>query len=60
MPWVESLSDNSRQRSVITSYSGNMVTVTDQSGKARKSVTDALGRLAQVYEDPNGVNYLTS
>src|SRR6266851_5149366 len=40
---------------VITSYSGNMVTVTDQSGKARKSVTDALGRLAQVDEpDSNG------
>ncbi|MDQ1639477.1 MAG: hypothetical protein QOF62_2816, partial [Pyrinomonadaceae bacterium] len=45
---------------VTTSYSGNTVTVTDQSGKARKSVTDALGRLTQVYEDPNGLNYLTS
>jgi RHS repeat-associated protein len=45
---------------VASSYSGNTVTVTDQAGKARKSVTDALGRLAQVYEDPNGLNYLTS
>ncbi|MGI8835346.1 MAG: PA14 domain-containing protein [Pyrinomonadaceae bacterium] len=51
---------------VSTSYSGNTVTVTDQTGKSRKSVTDALGRLTQVYEDPNGVNgasplnYLTS
>ncbi len=45
---------------VTTSYSGNSVTVTDQIGKARKSVTDALGRLIQVYEDPAGVNYLTS
>jgi RHS repeat-associated protein len=45
---------------VTTSYNGNTVTVTDQAGKARKSVTDALGRLSQVYEDPNGVNYLTS
>ena len=45
---------------VSTSYSGNTVTVTDQAGKKRKSVTDGLGRLAQVYEDPTGLNYLTS
>lgn len=45
---------------VGTSYSGNTVTVTDQVGKQRKSVTDALGRLIQIYEDPNGLNYLTS
>ncbi|SRR5713226_1725089 len=45
---------------VTTSYSANTVTVTDQTGKQRKSVTDGLGRLIQVYEDPNGLNYLTS
>ena len=45
---------------VNTSYSGNTVTVTDQAGKARKSVTDALGRLKEIYEDPSGLNYLTS
>ncbi len=45
---------------VTTSYSGNTVTVTDQAGKQRRSVTDGLGRLTQVYEDPNGLNYLTS
>ena len=45
---------------VSTSYSGNTVTVTDQAGKARKSVTDALGRLKEIYEDPSGLNYLTS
>lgn len=45
---------------VSTTYSGNTVTVTDQAGKARKSVTDALGRLIEVYEDPAGVNYQTS
>jgi RHS repeat-associated protein len=45
---------------VTTSYSGNSVTVTDQAGKARKSVTDALGRLSTVYEDPAGLNYQTS
>jgi RHS repeat-associated protein len=45
---------------VSTSYSGDNVTVTDQAGKARKSVTDALGRLVQVFEDPTGLNYETS
>lgn len=38
---------------VNTSYSANSVTVTDQAGKARKSVSDALGRLVEVYEDPD-------
>jgi RHS repeat-associated protein len=39
---------------------GTVVTVTDQAGKARKSVTDGLGRLTTVYEDPNSLNYSTS
>jgi RHS repeat-associated protein len=43
-----------------TAYSGNSVTVTDQANKKRKSVTDGLGRLVEVYEDPAGVNYLTT
>ncbi|HKG97104.1 MAG TPA: hypothetical protein VKA97_04795, partial [Pyrinomonadaceae bacterium] len=45
---------------VSTSYSGNTVTVTDQAGRARKSVTDGLGRLSDVYEDPNALNYQTT
>ncbi len=48
---------------VTTGYSGNSVTVTDQDGKSRQSMTDGLGRLIQIYEDPNGpnpLNYLTS
>jgi YD repeat-containing protein len=45
---------------VTTSYSGNETTVTDQAGKKRKSITDGLGRLAQVIEDPLGLGYLTS
>ncbi len=47
---------------VATSYSANSITATDQAGKQRKSVTDALGRMTQVYEAPNDVNfnYLTS
>jgi RHS repeat-associated protein len=40
---------------VTTAYSGNTVTVTDQAGKKRRSVTDALGRLARIDEpDSNG------
>jgi RHS repeat-associated protein len=35
------------------------VTVTDEAGKARKSQTDALGRLIRVWEDPSGLNYET-
>lgn len=42
---------------VGTSYYANTTTVTDQAGKQRKSVTDGLGRLIQVYEAPNDANY---
>jgi len=45
---------------VNTSYNANEATVTDQAGKSRKSVTDGLGRLVQIYEDPAGLNYQTS
>jgi RHS repeat-associated protein len=47
---------------VLTSYDAESVTVTDQKGNTRKSVTDGLGRLSQVYEAPDapGYNYLTS
>ena len=47
---------------VTTSYSGNTVTAIDQAGKSRKTVTDSLGRLVEVYEDPSGpsgLNYQT-
>ncbi|HZQ21448.1 MAG TPA: RHS repeat-associated core domain-containing protein [Terriglobales bacterium] len=42
-----------------TSYAGNCATVTDEAGKSRKSCSDALGRLTQVFEDPAGLNYET-
>src|SRR6266849_10544096 len=45
---------------VSSSYSGNTLTATDQAGKARKSVSDALGRLTTIYEDPSSLNYQTS
>ncbi|HXO00272.1 MAG TPA: RHS repeat-associated core domain-containing protein [Candidatus Acidoferrales bacterium] len=44
---------------VFTTYSGNTTTVTDQQGKSRKSQTDGLGRLTNVWEDPTGLDYLT-
>lgn len=45
---------------VATNYVGNTVTVTDQAGKKRKSVTDGLGRLIEVYEDPDVSNLFTT
>jgi RHS repeat-associated protein len=45
---------------IFTAYSGNTTTVTDEAGKKRKSATDAAGRLTDVWEDPNGLNYHTS
>jgi YD repeat-containing protein len=42
-----------------TSYSANCVTATDEAGKARESCHDGFGRLINVWEDPNGLNYET-
>ena len=44
---------------VTSSYNGNCTTTTDEAGKARKSCSDALGRLTQVFEDPANLNYET-
>jgi RHS repeat-associated protein len=44
---------------ILTTYSGNCTTVTDQAGKSRKSCTDGLGHLTTVFEDPAGLNYET-
>jgi len=45
---------------VETTYSGVQVTVKDPANKKRRSVTDAMGRLAQVVEDPDGSAYQTN
>jgi len=42
---------------VSTAYSGNAVTITDQAGKQRRSITDALGRLTRV-DEANSSNSL--
>jgi RHS repeat-associated protein len=44
---------------VFTTYLGNTTTVTDQQGKSRTSQTDGLGRLTNIWEDPNGLDYQT-
>jgi RHS repeat-associated protein len=48
---------------ITTTYSGTSAgltnTVTDETGKARKNQTDALGRLTAVWEDPSVLNYET-
>src|SRR5439155_2274760 len=41
---------SSSANNVSTVYSGNCGTVIDQAGKKRKSCSDALGRLVQVFE----------
>ncbi|HYM76313.1 MAG TPA: RHS repeat-associated core domain-containing protein [Candidatus Dormibacteraeota bacterium] len=42
-----------------TTPPANCTTATDQAGKTRKSCSDALGRLTQVFEDPGGLSYET-
>jgi YD repeat-containing protein len=51
---------SSTSNNVTYLYSGAQTTVTDQAGKSRRSVTDALGRLTQVVEDPGNSNLATS
>jgi RHS repeat-associated protein len=43
-----------------TSYYGNTVTVTDAALRKRKIVSDAMGRLTQVVEDPGSLNFTTA
>ncbi len=38
----------------------NRTTITDPAGKDRRTVTNGLGQLAQVYENPSGLNLLTT
>jgi RHS repeat-associated protein len=47
-------------KDVFTSYAGNCTTVTDPTGRSRKSCSDGLGRLTTVIEDPAGLGYATT
>ncbi|MGH3426492.1 MAG: hypothetical protein ACRDQZ_02780, partial [Mycobacteriales bacterium] len=44
---------------VQTSYTGNCATATDETLRSRKSCSDALGRLTNVWEDPGGLSLET-
>ena len=57
---VKAIVTESDGAQVLTSYSGNTTTVTDQAGKSRQSITDAAGRLTRVIEDPFGLAYQTN
>jgi len=46
--------------SLTAGYLGVTVTAADQTGKARKSITDAQGRLIQIIEDPANLAYQTN
>lgn len=41
-------------------YSANCATAVDPKGKGREVCTDALGRVTEVVEDPNGIKYQTT
>jgi RHS repeat-associated protein len=56
---VTSVTPQDGSAATTTSYSGNTTTVTDSAGKKRESLTDGLGRLTQIFEDPTGLNYET-
>lgn len=45
---------------VLTQYSGNCTTVTDEQGKNRESCTDGLDRLTSIIENPGGLGYTTN
>lgn len=56
-PWG---SNGNSTGTVTTSFNAQTSTVTDQAKNARQLTVDGLGRLAQVTEDPGGLNYGTS
>jgi RHS repeat-associated protein len=43
----------------ITTYDADRIRIVDPAGKTRDEYRDALGRLIEVREDPNGLNYVT-
>ncbi len=45
---------------VNASYTNNVATVTDETGKKRSLQSDGLGRMSQVTEDPGGLGYVTA
>jgi RHS repeat-associated protein len=52
--------DNQYGYSLTTGYLGTTTTLSDQTSKSRKSISDAFGRITQVIEDPGGLAYQTN
>jgi RHS repeat-associated protein len=48
--------DNS---TVLTTYLGNARTITDQAGRKRTGISNAIGQMTRVIEDPDGQNLVT-
>lgn len=48
----------SSTNNVVTSYADNCVVITDQAGKTRKTCSDGLDRLTQVFEPDSGGNFI--
>jgi RHS repeat-associated protein len=44
---------------ILTGYSGNLTTTTDEAGNKGKTQTDALGRVTFVWEDPDTLDFET-
>ena len=44
---------------IVATYSGNVKTVIDQAGKKRRGVSNALGQITRVIEDPDVSNFTT-
>jgi|GEM_PF-3038403 len=55
-----SITTNPDGNSSTNAYSGNVVTQTDQAGRAHTYTYDALSRLTNVIEDPSSLKYQTS
>jgi RHS repeat-associated protein len=53
-------STTNRTGFTATVYDANQTTVTDPASKQNRQIVDGLGRLTQVIEDPNGLNYSTT
>ena len=58
LPTASNCPTSAQTNDVFTQYSGFFTTVTDQAGKARKTQTDGLGRLINVWEDPGTTPHL--
>ena len=57
---VDCASSTSRTGVVSSIYDANQTTVADAASRKNRQFVDSLGRLTQLIEDPNGMNYSTT